>query len=67
LAREAVALADETDFLVLRGDAYLDLAEVLLASGREGDARAAVERALEFFERKENVVSAEQARSLLAA
>lgn len=65
LAREAVALAEETDFLVLRGDACMDLAEVLRASGRLEEARASTEQALELFERKENVVSAARARSLL--
>ena len=38
LAREAVALADETDFTVLRGDAFMDLADVLRTAGRETES-----------------------------
>jgi tetratricopeptide (TPR) repeat protein len=65
LAREAVALAAETDFLVLRGDALMDLAEVLRAAGRETDAVPFVEQALELYEQKGNVVAAERARAIL--
>ena len=42
LAREAVALAEETDMLNVHGDALLDLAEVLALAGR--DARSELER-----------------------
>jgi DNA-binding SARP family transcriptional activator len=66
LAREAVALAAETDFLVLRGDALMDLAEVLRAAGRETDAVPLVEQALEPYEQKGNVVAAERARAILS-
>ncbi len=66
LAREAVELAGETDFLVLRGDACLDLAEVLRVAGRGDEAIAFVEQGLELYERKGNVVSAARARALLA-
>jgi predicted ATPase len=66
LAREAVALAAETDFLVLRGDALMDLAEVLRAAGREADAVPFVEQALELYEQKGNVVAAERARTPLS-
>jgi DNA-binding SARP family transcriptional activator len=65
LAREAVALAAETDFLVLRGDALMDLAEVLRAAGRETDAVPFVEQALELYEQKGNVVAAERAGASL--
>ena len=34
LAREAVAICDETDMLNAQGDAYADLAEVLMLAGR---------------------------------
>jgi hypothetical protein len=66
LGREAVALAAETDFLVLRGDALMDLAEVLRAPGRETDAAPFVEQALELYEQKGNVVAAERARAMLS-
>jgi tetratricopeptide (TPR) repeat protein len=66
LGREAVALAAETDFLVLRGDAFMDLAEVLRLAGRDADAVPPLEQALELYEQKGNVVAAERARALLA-
>ena len=66
LAREAVVLAEETpDFLLLRGDALLDLAEVLVAAGRPAAAVPAIEKALRLYERKGNVVSASAARARL--
>jgi class 3 adenylate cyclase/DNA-binding SARP family transcriptional activator/tetratricopeptide (TPR) repeat protein len=65
LAREAVALAEETDGLNLHGDALLDFAEVLRAARRPAEARAAAGRALELYERKGNVVSAARARASL--
>jgi tetratricopeptide (TPR) repeat protein len=67
LAREAVAIGEKTDTLNNLGDAYLDLAEVLRAAGRIGDARLAAEQALERYERKRNVGLAAQARARLAA
>jgi tetratricopeptide (TPR) repeat protein len=66
LAQEAVTLASQSDFLVLRGDALLVLGEVLIVAGRPGDAKAAVEAALELYEQKENTVSAARARMLLS-
>ena len=67
LAREAVTLAAETDFLVLRADALMDLAEVLRLGRREGESVPVVRQALELYEQKGNVVGAERARALLAA
>jgi tetratricopeptide (TPR) repeat protein len=65
LGSEAVAMASETDFLVLHGDALMDLAEVLRSAGRQRDSTALVEQGLELYEEKGNVVAAERARSLL--
>jgi class 3 adenylate cyclase/tetratricopeptide (TPR) repeat protein len=65
LAREAVARGAETDFLNLRGESLLDLAEVLGAAGREPDAHAVAVEALELFEAKGSTVLAERARGLL--
>ena len=42
LAREAVAIAESTDFLSYRGDALIDLAAVLEAAGRTSEASDAV-------------------------
>jgi tetratricopeptide (TPR) repeat protein len=65
LAREALATFEASDFLVFRGRAFMDLAEVLRSLGREGEARPLVERAVENFDRKGAVVLADQARSAL--
>jgi class 3 adenylate cyclase/tetratricopeptide (TPR) repeat protein len=62
LAREAVAICDETDDLNAQGDAYDDLAEVLLLDGRTDQAAAALGEALERYERKGSRVSAQRTR-----
>ena len=64
LAREAVALADETDMLNAHADALIDLAEVLALAGQGG--RAELDQAFALYERKGNLVMAERARSRLA-
>ena len=64
LAREAVALAEETDMLNAHADALIDLAEVLALAGQ--DARAELDRALALYERKGNLVMAERTRSRVA-
>lgn len=66
LAREATALADATDMLDATGDAYADLAEVLVLGGKPIDAAAALERAVNCYERKGNLVLAERNRTRLA-
>jgi class 3 adenylate cyclase/tetratricopeptide (TPR) repeat protein len=66
LAREAVALCEETDMLDAQGDAYADLAEVLLLGGKADEAAAALEQALERYERKGNRVSTRRAQTRLA-
>jgi tetratricopeptide (TPR) repeat protein len=66
LAREAVALADSTDYLDQRGTVHLALAEVLRLAGRESEASAEAQESLRLHEEKGNVVSAERARALLA-
>jgi tetratricopeptide (TPR) repeat protein len=66
MAREAAARTASTDALDLRGGALLDLADVLILAGRQHEARASAEAALGLFERKGNVVSAEEARRVLA-
>ncbi len=66
LVREAVAVCEETDMLDAQGDVYADLAEVLLLAGKADEAAAALEQALERYERKENVVMAGRTRQRLA-
>jgi class 3 adenylate cyclase/tetratricopeptide (TPR) repeat protein len=65
LARAAVAVAEQTDFLIHRGDALLELAQVLGAAGRAPEARAAVGRALDLYQRKGNLLAAASARRRL--
>jgi class 3 adenylate cyclase len=66
LALEAVAICDETDRLDAQGDVYADLAEVLLLADRAEGAAAALEQALERYERKGNLVSTRRVRARLA-
>ena len=65
LAREGVALAGPTDFLNVRASALLDLAEVLLADGRDDEAGAVVAAAAALFEQKGNVVGLARSRALV--
>jgi class 3 adenylate cyclase/tetratricopeptide (TPR) repeat protein len=65
LTRDAVALAEKTDFLSDHGDALLDLAYVLRAGNRLVETRIASRQALALYEQKGNVVAVEKARSLL--
>jgi class 3 adenylate cyclase/tetratricopeptide (TPR) repeat protein len=66
LAREAVAIGEETDDVNGQGDAYADLAEVLLLGGQPDEALVALEQALERYERKGNLVSTGRAQTRLA-
>jgi class 3 adenylate cyclase/tetratricopeptide (TPR) repeat protein len=66
LAHEAVAIVDPTQLLNSQADAYADLAEVLALAGKTDAAREALDQALERYERKENLVSAERVRARLA-
>jgi tetratricopeptide (TPR) repeat protein len=64
-ARTAVDIAEQTDYLDRRGRVLLDLAEVLVASGRLDDARQAVADAIERFEAKEATAMTAKARRRL--
>jgi len=66
LAREGVDLAQATDWLEIHGNALMDLAEVVRVAGRSDEAVAAIEAAVELYERKGIVVSAAKARALIA-
>jgi tetratricopeptide (TPR) repeat protein len=67
LAREAVAICEETEMLDAQGDVYADLGEVLLLAGRAEEAARALEQALARYERKGNVVMAARTRERLDA
>jgi class 3 adenylate cyclase/tetratricopeptide (TPR) repeat protein len=66
LAREAVAIGRETDMVNQHADAYVDLGEVLLLGGKTDEAAAALEQAIERYERKGNIVSTRRAQAQLA-
>jgi tetratricopeptide (TPR) repeat protein len=66
VAREAVAFGEKTEMLDQVGDAYADLGEVLLLTGKPDEAAAAFEQAVERHQRKGNVVSTQRAQKRLA-
>jgi predicted ATPase/class 3 adenylate cyclase/DNA-binding winged helix-turn-helix (wHTH) protein len=66
LAREAVALAERTDFINHKGDALVDFAIVLRHGGRLEHARAALADGLSLYQQKGNTVAAGKARAELA-
>jgi tetratricopeptide (TPR) repeat protein len=65
LAREGLELAAQTDYLNEHAKALVDLADVLELAGRREEATAALEQALELYERKGNLVMAERTRERL--
>jgi tetratricopeptide (TPR) repeat protein len=67
MARQAVAIAEQTDSLRGQADALLDLAEVLELGDRAGEAAAATARALDLHKRKGIVVMVERAQKQLDA
>jgi hypothetical protein len=66
LAREAVRLAEASDWLNVQADALVDLAEVLRLANNLEEAAAALKRALALYRQKGNVVSAAWAKAKLA-
>ena len=66
LAREAVTIGDDTELLDMQGDASADLAEVLLLGGKHDEAAAALEQAIERYERKGNLVMCGRMRDRLS-
>jgi tetratricopeptide (TPR) repeat protein len=49
LARQAAAMVDVTDYLDLRGETYVDMAECRLSAGDDAGARGALEAAQAMF------------------
>jgi class 3 adenylate cyclase/tetratricopeptide (TPR) repeat protein len=64
MAREAVAFFEDTEFLIDHAIALMDLGEVLHLGGRPEDAASTVEEAIDLFERKEDIASAQNARQI---
>ena len=67
LAREGVALAADSEYVVLHADVLLDLAEVLRLAGRPEEAEATTADAVGLYERKGNVAAARTARAAPSA
>jgi tetratricopeptide (TPR) repeat protein len=63
LAREAVTLAERTDFVNHRADALVDLGIVLHQRRRQEDSQAAFADALRLYEHKGNSVAMERVRA----
>jgi tetratricopeptide (TPR) repeat protein len=66
VARHAVELAQGTDWLNLHADARMSLAYVLMLASKVSEAATAANIALQLYEQKGNVVSAQRARTALA-
>jgi tetratricopeptide (TPR) repeat protein len=66
LAREAVEIAGQTDFIELQGDAYRSLAETLELNAKKAEAIGALEQALDRYRRKGSVLMAERTHAQLA-
>jgi class 3 adenylate cyclase/tetratricopeptide (TPR) repeat protein len=67
LLGEAAAIAESTDCLQLRWQTAMNAAETLRLTGRPDEARAALEDAIDFAERKQNLVGARRTRAVLDA
>jgi tetratricopeptide (TPR) repeat protein len=65
LARESVAMTEHGQNLNASGTALMRLAEVLLMAGRFSEAVPPLNDAIELYERKGNLVSAQEAHALL--
>ena len=64
-ARDAVAFAETSDFLLAHADAMTGLAEVLELQGKHTQAANAFREALDLHERKGNVPAAARTRTQL--
>jgi class 3 adenylate cyclase/tetratricopeptide (TPR) repeat protein len=65
LAREAAERAAETEYVDLRGNSLLALGEVLSLAGRVDEAAEAMQKALDLWEAKGNLVFAARTRKRL--
>jgi predicted ATPase len=66
LIREAMAIAEKTDFVNERADTLIDLSHLLEASRRYEDAVAAASGAVQLYRMKGNVAAATAAKLRLA-
>jgi predicted ATPase/class 3 adenylate cyclase len=65
-ARQALAIAEATDFINERADALIDLSHVLEESSRREEAAAALSGAVHLYELKGNIVAAARTKSRLS-
>ena len=65
VAREAVSLAQQTDFINDHADVLMDFVEVLAIAGRGRHALSMAQRALSLYEQKGNLISGGKARRML--
>lgn len=66
LTEEALTLAEDTDDCQLQGELFEDVAEVHRLAGRTGQAAAAIERAVDVWNRKGAVAVVDRLRSRLS-
>jgi tetratricopeptide (TPR) repeat protein len=66
LVDQAIAIAEDTDYVDWQGQGFEVRGTVLEGAGRGDDARRAYEEALDRFERKGNVVAAARVRDRIA-
>jgi tetratricopeptide (TPR) repeat protein len=67
LAREGVAFADTSDLLNMVGDAHVDLAVVLLATGADDEAANELRVAADRYRAKGNIASLERVEAITAS
>jgi tetratricopeptide (TPR) repeat protein len=60
LARQALAITEQTDSLNTQGDVLCDLADVLERAGRQLEATTVLEEALDRYQRKKNLAMVAQ-------
>lgn len=65
LAREAIEFVEQSDFLPVRAEALLDLAEIFRLAGQPLKALPLLEESIRLSEQKGGTVSAAKARALL--
>jgi tetratricopeptide (TPR) repeat protein len=67
LAREGTAIADASEYLTQQHDSWMELGEILLAAGRDTEAREAFAHARELAARKGTTAVVDRIDALLAA
>jgi tetratricopeptide (TPR) repeat protein len=66
LCHEALKMIEASDYISTHADTLVSVADVLRLQGKDAEATRRLREALALYERKENLVSAEKVRALLA-